>query len=531
MGSRKCSDKRCHVLPEFTLRATYRFPAWFAAKLVYISMANSTSGPSFGISVQRIVPHHSPTLLQSIAYGDLCSIQRAFSSGLATPNDIASSDGRTLLHFALGFRQCHISEFLLKAGANVHLQVNDELSPLVSAWMIILHDTPQNMVRTEDLQALFPQTEEVVEAFSFPMIHQIALGFKKTDLEQYLRYSTDDINAKDAIGWTALFWALVRQDEATALTLIRFNADVNVSMAFGTVLNRGPLGTNWRDQASPRHLIHAFLPRCAHPTLFQLLVDAGVDVTLRNAKEQTALHLATEKLDGEVYLPIFRGLPFDVNSRNYLGRTPLHIAAFKNPRSFRWLLDNGADVEAVDVDGDTPLLASVGSDFFTRQAFQCLLEHGANYLHRNNLGESVLHKAASLWRGLDTWDFDGLRALDILTTARLRGLDVNWRDIEGRTAMQVLRARVLMSPSERYRDMLAQWYEDEFYEDPNIYFTPSSHPQHPFDPQMLAQFEEAFQQLLDSVAEHNEAESICGSDDDLFFDCHEEQGCEHADLP
>ena len=45
----------------------------------------------------------------------------------------------------------------------------------------------------------------------------------------------------------------------------------------------------------------------------------------------------------------------DVNVSNTSGLTPLHIAARLNPATFPVLLEFGADLEALDGEGRTPL--------------------------------------------------------------------------------------------------------------------------------------------------------------------------------
>jgi len=84
-----------------------------------------------------------------------------------------------------------------------------------------------------------------------------------------------------------------------------------------------------------------------------------------NAKEDvnglTALHL------GCVYLPVTKWLVeeqhLDVNAKESMGETPLHFAAASGALDVvQWLVQNGADANALDGSGKTPAMAAAESD-------------------------------------------------------------------------------------------------------------------------------------------------------------------------
>ena len=77
-------------------------------------------------------------------------------------------------------------------------------------------------------------------------------------------------------------------------------------------------------------------------------------------------------------LPAIRQWPgrgAGVNVRDSNGNTPLHLAAYRGyvPEA-NALIEQGADVNATNRAGATPLLYGTGSETLTRT----LLEHGAN---------------------------------------------------------------------------------------------------------------------------------------------------------
>ena len=85
------------------------------------------------------------------------------------------------------------------------------------------------------------------------------------------------------------------------------------------------------------------------------------------------------------------------------GRTPLHEAVRASSidedegdlwrlRLIRHLLSHGANVNAIDGDGYTPLFEAV-SAFCSQDVIKLLITHGANTHYRNSDGQTVLHVA------------------------------------------------------------------------------------------------------------------------------------------
>ena len=79
------------------------------------------------------------------------------------------------------------------------------------------------------------------------------------------------------------------------------------------------------------------------------------------------------------------------------GQTPLHYAAQGcSVAVAELLLSNGVDVDAVDVDGNTPLWCATLRTRGDGPIVQLLLGHGADAHHANHDGRTPAHLAEAL---------------------------------------------------------------------------------------------------------------------------------------
>jgi ankyrin repeat protein len=111
-------------------------------------------------------------------------------------------------------------------------------------------------------------------------------------------------------------------------------------------------------------LHEAALGGCA--ALVELLCDAGFDVEAADLRDDTALHIAASEGAHEIVRILVRKNA-NVNRRNKVGRTPLHMAANPTPAwsngddkaCAQSLLGFGAEINAIDCRERTPLYEAV----------------------------------------------------------------------------------------------------------------------------------------------------------------------------
>lgn len=122
--------------------------------------------------------------------------------------------------------------------------------------------------------------------------------------------------------------------------------------------------------------------------ILTLLIKAGADVNRQMEDGTTALHSAVKVSYYLSRLLMEHGVSAQgVDSQ---GRTPLHYSQV--PACIPLLVEEGADVNARDVHGDTPLLAALG-EYGNEYKVLLILECGADARVLNSAGESTLHVA------------------------------------------------------------------------------------------------------------------------------------------
>ena len=167
--------------------------------------------------------------------------------------------------------------------------------------------------------------------------------------------------------------------------------------------------------------------RCA-----RALLKAGANSTATDSYGSNALHWAAQYQDNRAVVKTLVEAGTNVNGRNIWGGTPLCYAAINGLAvSAEALLDYGAGINILDKDGDSALYNAIhySNDVLT----QLLLRRGAIYTQIDNIGNSILHPAAAS---------HGLKILEVLFAAKLRGINTEAVNKEGKTASQLVQERV-----------------------------------------------------------------------------------------
>ena len=317
--------------------------------------------------------------------------------------NVTDQEGRTYLHLAAYFDKVEICDLLIKAGLKVDSRDEHFLTPLHSAcfnnslnavkllidrgadlgsrdraWLTPLHVC----AATNSRSCLFYLIKsfaclEITDLNGATALHYAAAnGFMKItaamlsaganpklqdkngrtclhyavlqdpQIVQLLLNQNLDVNVKDKDGLTALHVACTTSNSQIVEILLRSEANINATDNYGNT----PL--HYFCMETP--IISAFdLKAEERKKLYHLLLNNGADLQAKNNLLMTPLHLAYED---SLILATYIRLGLDLDCRDYLGRTPFHLACFKGHDSLiAELIKSSADIRARDKLNRIPL--------------------------------------------------------------------------------------------------------------------------------------------------------------------------------
>ncbi|KAL8834483.1 MAG: hypothetical protein Q9170_003718 [Blastenia crenularia] len=318
-------------------------------------------GPHFEISTLRRVPDSAQCVTFALN-GNIEGLKDLFRRGLASPRDVSSTRGYSVVRWAMYGKQFETCKFLVHAGADIDYRpiAASDNSPRHKAHQFLL----MGGLSDSEVAALrcLTQDSDFIDNQNYTILHRIVLGLSMQDLEEELSHHSELIDTPDAMGRTALAWAAARGDERSIVTLLQHGAEVNtIDVQYSGIVGH----------AADRNYV----------TCVRLVLEAGADPDIAAShghRVGNPLNVAARNASDPLILKTLLDFGADVESSGVDGTTALIHAARKNNVNFATvLLEHGADINAVSSAGQTPLTTAV--IYNSHNVLQLLLDRWFEY--------------------------------------------------------------------------------------------------------------------------------------------------------
>ncbi|KAK8910378.1 hypothetical protein QC760_001334 [Botrytis cinerea] len=384
--SQKCDTATCEKSQSPHMSFEYWFPLGFCwSQIIRLQLGYQPNvGPQMSLTTLRRFPD-SAQCVNFALEGNIEGLKNLFMSGMASPRDVSTTRGYSLLRWALYGQQYGTCRFLLSAGADADykpMSLNDDC-PSDKACDVILRGGISE--RVIEILRLLGASSDFVENQNFAAIHKIVLMLSMKDLEEEILRNPGQIDVPDANGRTALEWAAARGDERSVITLLSYGADPNnIDHKLNTPLT---LASNQNHTVCVRLLLEAG----AHP-------DPGLP---NGIKFGSPLNCAARNASDPLLLKTLLDFNADIEASNVDGVTPLlQVARGNSAGHAMLLLEYGADINVTSKAGRTPLTTAIIHN--NHNVLQLLLDRWYEYSECPRLKGPHLLGLVAQYADLDT---------------------------------------------------------------------------------------------------------------------------------
>ena len=289
----------------------------------------------------------------------------------AEPNVIGGFHKGTAIHIVAKRNLLDVLKMLVKYGADVNAIDHSGSTALHYAARIGAVETVKFLLQNSANVKAFTDS-----TWSTPL-HLAAIVNSPSTLRLLIEHGAD-LDAADGRNKTALDLAA------------QFGLEENTRLLLKSKCEKADESrTRW-----PSSFALHFAARHSSFNILKMLIRQGYSVNAVDESGKTPLHYAAE-FGCEANVCILLAHGGDVNGVTMCSRsTPLHLSARRNcPKALRLLIDSGANVMAIDGEGNTPLhcAADTGSVVSVR----VLMSSGGGNNKRNNYGLTPLDLAVA----------------------------------------------------------------------------------------------------------------------------------------
>jgi ankyrin repeat protein len=234
-----------------------------------------------------------------------------------------------------------------------------------------------------------------------------------------------NVNTKNSYGEPLLILSIRNKYKEITRLLIEKGADVNIKQDISTsTFKVPPYGRQEAQSAGGLSALH-WAVNTDDMALIETLLAKKANIDSVDALGHTPLHYAVINGQTEIIkLLLFKGSNANIKDHKW-GHTPLHNAVtfcqICKPEIIYMLLEHGADIDAVDKKGMTPI------QYVSNQpeTVKLLISKGANVNIQNASGATLLHSAS------------GRGDSDLVKILLSNGAKPNIRDNNGKTPLDI----------------------------------------------------------------------------------------------
>ncbi|WP_282039244.1 ankyrin repeat domain-containing protein [Saccharicrinis aurantiacus] len=247
----------------------------------------------------------------------------------------ANNQGVTPLHYALELGHIDIAKLLLRNGS-ILSKDNKGATELHYATLGGSSEMIRYFINEKGFNANIADNNG---RSALHYIYEVYWTDKLDLLISTLIDNNGDINKQDSDGNTPLMLVILNDKQYVLPSLLKYKPDLELANSAGSL---------------PLH--EAF--KCYDTSIARLLIDAGVNINSRDTRNNTPLHViaGSRRENKSIFIDELINKGADVNAINIDGETPLFTAIKKHKLNRAELLvNNGAKINAVNKYGRSPL--------------------------------------------------------------------------------------------------------------------------------------------------------------------------------
>ncbi|KAK1831294.1 hypothetical protein QBC39DRAFT_351566, partial [Podospora conica] len=233
-----CNIGTCHSGGRRSARANYMFPPWLLRRGLFVSMAFDSltnRGASLHIMVPTLLRRdmYSVGLWRAVRMGDTKWVQQRVMESKICPTTVDES-GSGILSNALRYGSFSVVRELLKMGFSPNFMDSKGVTAIVAAkeYLLLCSTGKRNapvVLSVPDMEMLkgIAQLDEDPTDISSPL-RDCILGLNDLSIEDALALDSSHINSLDAMGFTPLHHAVIKEDLHKTKALLRHHAVVDI---------------------------------------------------------------------------------------------------------------------------------------------------------------------------------------------------------------------------------------------------------------------------------------------------------------